>query len=439
MSEQRKNQGMEEQPVRLRRLLIHRYRNVRHETELWFDDEWNLLLGKNGTGKTTLLRLLEAVLSGDLERLGKNALDVEYDVECGPARISGRIEWYCGVWNPPADGAYSPSLLPFDLRVAGTMLLEGAPTVSWQYATPGDAFNVWLGEEALPFRSGTGVVSYASPYPGGARVALGRETSHGPPRLALQRELVQLGWLVDACRLDESLDYFSSLLGVCGRLVIPKNANRTASLSRSMGTMRRHDRSLWAGVLSADPQRLRARGALVTSSDNDAVLADFETLSGLRKVEFEVPLVGIDVTAEETTFRLGDSRLRASIPNGTMFFHEDFSFGQKRLFSLLSYLEGTPIVLADELTNGLHRDWLDAAVKKIRGRQSFVAAQNPLLLDRIGFENGAQMRRSFVFCREENGEFVWVNASEDDAHDVFRAYEVGLQNVSEILWQKGLW
>ena len=203
--------------------------------------------------------------------------------------------------------------------------------------------------------------------------------------------------------------------------------------------MRRHDRTLWNELLHADPQRLRARGALVRSSDDDAVLADFERLSGLPKVEFEVPLMGIEVTAEEETVRLGHSRLRASLPNGTMFFHDDFSFGQKRLFALLSYLEGTPIVLADELTNGLHRDWLDAAVKKMRGRQNFVAAQNPLLLDRIGFENEEQMRRSFVFCREEGGEFVWENAGAEDIHDVFRAYEVGLQNVSEILWQKGLW
>lgn len=286
--------------VRLKRLLIHRYRNVRRETELRFDDEWNVLLGKNGTGKTTLLRLLEALLNGDWERLGRNALDVEYDIECGPARISGRIRWYCGDWTPPVDGNCGPSLIPFDLRVAGTMSLKGAPDVTWDYAAPGDTFNVRLGEEALPFRSGSVLGSYASACPFGAWSALGHETRYGPPLLDLQRRLMELGWLVDARRLDESLEYFSARLG-------------------------------W------------------------------------------------------------------------------------------------------------HRDWLDAAVKKMRGRQNFVAAQNSLLLDRIGFENEEQMRRSFVFCREEDGEFVWENAGPEDIHEVFRAYEVGLQNVSEILWQKGLW
>jgi recombinational DNA repair ATPase RecF len=43
--------------LRLRRLKIEKFRNVVPGTELVFGDGMNVLLGRNGTGKTTLLQL----------------------------------------------------------------------------------------------------------------------------------------------------------------------------------------------------------------------------------------------------------------------------------------------------------------------------------------------------------------------------------------------
>jgi recombinational DNA repair ATPase RecF len=44
--------------VKLKRLKIGKYRNVKPGTELRFRDSLNVLLGRNGTGKTTLLNLM---------------------------------------------------------------------------------------------------------------------------------------------------------------------------------------------------------------------------------------------------------------------------------------------------------------------------------------------------------------------------------------------
>src|SRR5678810_540074 len=52
---------------RLTRLKINRFRNVTPGTELRFDDGINVLLGRNGTGKTTLLELICALVGGDLD------------------------------------------------------------------------------------------------------------------------------------------------------------------------------------------------------------------------------------------------------------------------------------------------------------------------------------------------------------------------------------
>jgi energy-coupling factor transporter ATP-binding protein EcfA2 len=55
--------------VKLKRLKINQYRNVRPGTELHFDDGVNLVLGQNGSGKTTLLGLLSMVCGWYFEEL----------------------------------------------------------------------------------------------------------------------------------------------------------------------------------------------------------------------------------------------------------------------------------------------------------------------------------------------------------------------------------
>ena len=47
--------------LRLSSLTIHKFRNVAPNTTLRFAGGMNLVLGQNGTGKTTFIRLLAAV------------------------------------------------------------------------------------------------------------------------------------------------------------------------------------------------------------------------------------------------------------------------------------------------------------------------------------------------------------------------------------------
>jgi len=65
----------------LRRLKINRFRHVAPGTELEFSDRYNVLLGKNGTGKTTLLDLISMVLRSDFSSLRGEEFDIEYELE----------------------------------------------------------------------------------------------------------------------------------------------------------------------------------------------------------------------------------------------------------------------------------------------------------------------------------------------------------------------
>jgi hypothetical protein len=120
------------------------------------------------------------------------------------------------------------------------------------------------------------------------------------------------------------------------------------------------------------------------------------------------------------------------------------SYGLKRLLSFFYYAAASPdIVIADELVNGLHYEWIEACLKEIQGRQSFLTSQNPILLDMLPFESAEEVQKTFLLCSHEmddgHGQMVWRNMTDESAAAFFRAYETQALQVSEILRLNDLW
>jgi hypothetical protein len=63
----------------LKRLKLHKFRYIKPGTELLFTERFNVLLGRNGTGKTTLLDLISTVLRSDFSSLRDEEFDIEYE------------------------------------------------------------------------------------------------------------------------------------------------------------------------------------------------------------------------------------------------------------------------------------------------------------------------------------------------------------------------
>ncbi|HEY0137834.1 MAG TPA: AAA family ATPase, partial [Nannocystis sp.] len=82
----------------LRRLKIHRYEQFVDVPWIEFSPHENLILGINGAGKTSLLKLIHAVLTFDYRKLLAQDFDVEFELAYpassplqGTVEVSGRV------------------------------------------------------------------------------------------------------------------------------------------------------------------------------------------------------------------------------------------------------------------------------------------------------------------------------------------------------------
>ena len=110
---------------------------------------------------------------------------------------------------------------------------------------------------------------------------------------------------------------------------------------------------------------------------------------------------------------------------------------------MLTCLRVKNFAIIDELVNGLHHSWIEATMDKLGDRQSFLTSQNPLLMDYLGFESAEDVQRTFILCpgasEASGGRLPIRNLSAEEAERFQRAYAVGIQHVSEILRDQGLW
>ena len=81
------------------------------------------------------------------------------------------------------------------------------------------------------------------------------------------------------------------------------------------------------------------------------------------------------------------------------------------------------VIVADELTNGMHHAMIGQCIDLIGERQAFLATQNPLLLDNLpGFTSAEQVQSTFILCtteRENDRErMVWRNMTAEEVKNI---------------------
>lgn len=433
---------------RLMSLEILRFKNVRSSTKLRFDDGLNVLLGRNGTGKTTLLELVGALVSGDLRAYRTEEFDLSFELEVADAhfQVSARNEKrhsarrsltnLMQLDSEDTDWSYEISFR----RGASELLRIEADPSRTLVRKDVDSEEVEQHPESSLFAS-----EFYSRCVSQCLVAPGDPI---PAFAVLHKSLAN-----NCLRLDEGLDLFRGMTE--GEPLPRLGGPLAASLIKGYPWDNPTDGllpkliAMFSGYvpfsvldcLFEQGDRPHEATELSVTHEDWAPLEVLRAALGVRDVVMTVRLVNRkEGEGGPTISNFGEPVFRITTYGGATFNHGELSYGEKRLLVFLWHAATNPdILIADELVNGLHHEWIQTCLDAIQG-QAFLTSQNPLLLDHLPFESADEVRRRFVLCdRDDEGNWIWRNMSEELAGSFYRAYEVGIQHVSEILRTKGMW
>lgn len=411
--------------LKLKRLKILHYRNVKPGCELSFDDGLNLVLGKNASGKTTLLALLSAVCRSVFEGIKHEEFELEYTLSNDAFSVEAKVSHR---QVPTTDD---------EQQIGAGPLWDDHYETTFTDLLTGEELSI-DSERASRHRRVDLIMEWSFI----AALLSNRTESWTDLRNELFRSFGS------AFRFDESLDCFASMTGRQSVLGGPESP----PLARKGYTSRR-------GLHVTDgefipPSLSNALGHVFRLADPDADLSVDDaaknftdkaaTLMDVQNVVVKPRVTERRITSHERSISAEGFTFEVTRPDGTTIHHDRLSYGQKRLLSFLYYLECNPsVVIADELVNGLHHRWIDACMKEIGSRQAFLTSQNPLLFDYADFESVEQVMHRFIVCDlemvDDREMLVWRNMSHGDAEVFFRAYEAGIEHVGDILITRGLW
>ncbi|MCP3105009.1 hypothetical protein LZ198_39700 [Myxococcus sp. K15C18031901] len=412
--------------LKLQWLQVHQFRAVKPGTRLSFSPTFNVLLGRNGTGKTQLLELLAAVASSDFTALGQELLDVEYALAADTGHITVRVR------NTPTepvaaglsmDISVAPVGMawPLVIRREGIQVsvspLDDPGLVVQERIAPEVAGRLWL----VLMSGGIAWVEKT-----------GEGTAAVEPLLAMAREVSALAGLV---RFDEGLGYFEQLFQV--ELRLSRRAQGVLAAGSGLAS-----KDLLDGLRGLAAEQWGAPRYVVPS---DAVPFLKEAARLLGFAGAEAVLVPTDAPQEGRQYEsltLGGLELVFLGPGGTRVSARALGHGQKRLLALLHYLgQARAVALADEVAHSLHPDLVRATVATLGERQSFLTSQSPLLLDLLAFESPEQVRATFTRCGrdEATGQLVWEDPSPEAAARFFTGVSATPAQAAPLLQSLGLW
>lgn len=427
----------------------------------------NLILGPNGSGKTTLLKLIEGICCGDIffcmRRIGLG-VSVQATFE-----LSKPMEQY-------QDWSLHFTVHTFSVNDAsetiGTVGVNATVALSWRNSSMIRA-EVSLNGPEIRYTLASGETYVHKP--------TARSTSWWQPSDSLCG-IISRDWPLEhqsllgaadafhsafrfygPLRLDERTDYPDSLLTDPPRAQRPplltiqptglhascdygyhKEWRTEPYLNSTLefeihgdvpadALQRIHDQILLHCIQPSEP--------LPQFTERDcSALQTFCRLTGA--VGVQVLLTDLRSYELNPQSHHGSTEMSIHWPNGETTPASQLTFGQRRLLAflwLLSSRVAGPMLL-DDVTNGLHWEWVQECINEMGDRQSFHAVQNPLMINALVEREVDVIRKQLIHCsRLTEGRLLWRQPASDEAREISRARTRLIRPISEQLAGMGLW
>ncbi len=418
---------------RLRKLTVRQFRGLNGKASFEFGDRYHLVVGTNGGGKTNLLRLVAMVTQLDFSALSGESFDVSWE---GAWDTGGRI-----------DGQVRRvQARPTTMAHVGRGAEPHSPSrASWNWSV------------TLTF-PGVKPITLSARRQGGLSGGEGDPTNLGGSSIQMPLVMKLFDDDSDAAvrffeafgfRAAESLESFAALVepgshspDSLGTPAFEPRVLATEGQEPSAGGFGLDEGAKsWASVVAAG-QTASLRGdqlAWIDAVRRDLSAADIAIEPSLREKE-TTPRSSSQ--PEVTEFRFSGCNLLLRLSPRLQVHHDLLSYGQKRLIGLRYHLATSPEAPAiiDELSNGLHHGWVESLIRDLEGRQSFLATQNPLVMDHVWWENADECGRGIIICKQDSDHrWRWRQLGGGEGLRFHQAWTAGVQHVHEVLMTEGWW
>ena len=395
--------------MRLVSLTIKKFRRVKPCT-LEFADDLSVLLGKNGAGKTTLLKLIVAVCKLDFSEFRED-LDVVAQFRFNQVNVKLEITRTQHPWSHEG--------LPPQISepVTSGMVTLTHPNVT-SYTVP-----IGSGQSDDPILASTKPAF--RPF-----AQLWFSLTHGSHSDELKPLLdAWLKIVSELSRFDESLGFFE-VVTAAGNVVLPSSINMDKEDTTTSHLVPMALIKAWKFP------EAKGQLAVAVAGDECELLQRWANYLSWNELN---ALIGLSDESQSVTTYSAIGFVAKSA-NHT-FRHDKFSFGQQRFLSFLYYVAcHEHLLIVDELANGLHHDWIEICFAEMKGKQTIMSSQNPLVFDHLEFADAAAVSKALVLCSQnEQGDMIWENMHRDSADHFYTSYQAGIRLVSEILREQNLW
>lgn len=436
-------------------LTVRSHPRLRPGTCLHFSSGKNILLGQNGTGKTTLLDLIACACSSDFSSYESVQYDLNYQLRIGGLLVDVSVaNQRTHTLDRSREIPDSFGALKFEWRCRVGVTYKGFALGVVEYTPKGGQVSAAGGEpreaDAMsPFERHSFIASALFELESSV-------TSDKKPEVI--SAAIEIATSSRNCyRFDEALNGFNKMVGRestdNARFAIMKYVSendtttryfpaRAANVSWRIASKVAEEIAKWFKENPRDHMQLPS---FYLYRRDLAFLSTACEIMAFQDSRMEVKALSRDDKGDSPTWDIAPWRFEF-LEGQRAFTHDGLSFGQKRLLSLLYYVECSPgVVVADELVNGLHYHWIEGALDALSNSQSFLSSQNPLLLDHLEFGSADEVKSCFVICEKDqspdrtSAEMCPRNLTDIEARLFYRKLQSDVQQVSEILEDMKLW